>query len=91
MSAQYLIHRNVLVLVDLPPLERLYLQSEIEDDHEINEIKWKIFGWIMSFSAEEISIIKRLPKDLQMTSATLLALVKVRFQVHTQFASIQVY
>lgn len=63
------------ISVDVPPLDQLY--DETREDATFDDIKWKLLAWIMSFSAEVISLVKKLPKNFLLISNTLLALVKV--------------
>lgn len=54
------------------------LYSEAAETMEnLNEIRWKLFGWIMAFNDEIVSAIKRLPKKFLLIGATLYTLVKV--------------
>lgn len=62
------------ISVKVPPLDQLYLGKE---DEKMLEIKWKIFGWIMSLSDDVISAMKKLPKNFLLICAILYALVKV--------------
>lgn len=63
-----------LKIVSVPPLDQLYSKSI---DSEMNEIRWKVFAWIMSFSDDEISTIKQLSKQFLLISTILYVLVKV--------------
>ncbi|XP_031625913.1 uncharacterized protein LOC116342439 [Contarinia nasturtii] len=56
----------------LPTLNQLYL----DDESNIIETKWNIFGWIMSFSDDVISLIKNVPKDFLLIICILTPLVK---------------
>lgn len=65
------------IAVPIPPLKQLYEAGN--DFIEMNKIKWKIFAWITSFTDDEISMIKQLPRDFLLISTTLYILVKVIF------------
>lgn len=43
----------------------------------MNEIRWKVFGWILSFNDNEISTIRQLPKQFLLISTILYVLTKV--------------
>ncbi|XP_037029073.1 uncharacterized protein LOC119069206 [Bradysia coprophila] len=66
------IERPIFPDFEVPPLEDLYH----EDDTEITEIRWKIFSWIMSLSADVISKIKNLPNNVVLISTVLSSLVQ---------------
>lgn len=65
------------ISVEVPALDELYLGK---NDEKMVEIKWKLFGWITSFSDEVISTMKNLPKKFLLISAILYALVKVQMK-----------
>ncbi|XP_031628378.1 constitutive coactivator of PPAR-gamma-like protein 1 [Contarinia nasturtii] len=77
------VNENCLAYTETPiypdfevPIDDLYVENEELDDIAIIEIRWKLFGWIMSFSEEVISTIKKLPQKYLLISTILYALVK---------------
>lgn len=64
----------MLIAVEIPPLEDLYIREETQ---EIIEIKWKILGWTMSLSADVIATIRKLPKHYVVVGTILCVLVEV--------------
>lgn len=74
----------IYIEVPVPPLDELYSRSnEMESmGNSIEFIRWKLFGWIMSFSDTIIVAIRQLPKTFSLICATLYALVKVNEYSH---------
>lgn len=71
----------------IPSLQRLLLHDDDDDDdgadecgkEELQNTRWKVFGWILQISDEKIEEIRNLPKDLILIATTLYILVKNSF------------
>lgn len=61
--------------VSVPPLIELYLDTN--DIENLQKIRWKLLGWIMSFDDETLAAIQQLPKKMLLIITTLYVLVKV--------------
>lgn len=71
-------HKKLQIFsVPVPALDNLYLSNV----SEITEIKWKMFGWIMSLSDTEVLLVRNLPADFLIISTTLYVLVKVIYSI----------
>lgn len=76
-------------LVHIPPLVGLYLGNNDVLASEIDESRWDIFQFIMSFSDEEISKIKGLDEKYRLICTVLYALVQV-FCIKLMFEVVQI-
>lgn len=72
--------------VQVPPLESLYLNEDVEDAANLAETKWKLLEWIMELPVDVVDAIKELPNDYKLISTILYELVKVK---HDPKAGIQ--
>lgn len=74
-----------LVSVSKELLHDLYFGDRTLDGLEF---KWNALGWIMSFSNDEISRIKQLPKQMRLIVTILHDLVKVSSSLPLHFISL---